>query len=145
MAQVHPFTNPFFRSATFDSNHSNDAQFNPYGNFFNFHGQSPWENSAKMSQDWFELSQQCWQAFSELATWQQQTLHQNMLDSAQVMMHCMQLSTNPTHLYRYIRRNWQKPYMTLGAQSLTAAKLLTKLMTNNMCTWQNAFHKHQSH
>ncbi len=143
MAQVHPFTNPFFKSATFEaSNTGKEDSFSPYGNFFNLNSKNnPWGKTAKMSQDWFEFQQKYWQEYMELATWGQQTFHQNLVDSAHAMMHCMQLSTNPAHMYRYIRRNWQKPYMAMGAQSLTATKMLTKLMTQNMAAWQQAMGK----
>ncbi len=143
MAQIHPFTNPFFKSASFESSHNKDEGFSPYANLFNFSAKNnPWAFPMNMSQNWVEYQQKYWQEYMEFFTWQQQTLHQNLVDSAQVAMHCMQLSSNPSHLVRYIRRNWQKPYMTLGAQSLHATKLMTKIMTNNMCAWQNAFNKH---
>ncbi len=147
MAQVHPFTNPFFKSPSFDNAAYNTTNpFTPYQTFLGFNTKhNPWNFTQLSSQNWFAVQQKFWQDYIELVTWQQRTLQQNMVDSAQAMMHCMQLSAKPTHLFRYIRRNWQKPYVTLGAQTMNASRLYTKFMTDSLYTWQKTFSSHQPH
>lgn len=139
MAQVHPFTNPFFKTPQAGhSQYQPNDPFMPYQSFFAFNTKNNPFAASEMSQHWVEFQQKLWQDAMEYFSWQQNTMQQNMVDSAKVMMHCMQLSANPPHLYRYIRRNWQKPYATLGAQSIHGAKLYTQLLTDSLCAWQKA-------
>ncbi len=149
MAQVHSFTNPFFKSPLFEASNTGFQSadpFKPYAAFFKFDpSTNPWTSAHTLTQSWIELQQRFWQEYTEWFTWQQQTMQQNMVDSANIMMHCMQLSAKPTHMYRYMRRNWQKPYVNLGAQTLNASRLYTKLMTDSLYAWQKAFSAHKVH
>lgn len=146
MAQIHPFTNPFFKTPTFDATQGVKSHFDPYTAFFKTGAKNnPFMFGGNFSAHWMEFQQQYWHDYLAFLSWQQQTLSQNMADTTKVMMHCMQLWVNPTHYYRYVRRNWQKPYSNMGAQMLTGSKLLTKLMADSMCAWQKAMSDYKPH
>ncbi|MBS0286539.1 MAG: hypothetical protein JSR17_04535 [Proteobacteria bacterium] len=142
MAQVHPFTNPFLKSTQGSSSFKPADPFMPYQAFFAFNAKNNPFAANEMSQHWAESQRKLWQDAMEYFSWQQNTMQQNMVDSGKVMMHCMQLSANPPHLYRYIRRNWQKPYVTLGAQYLHGAKLYTQLISDYLCAVQTTCSHH---
>lgn len=142
MAQVHTFSNPFLNAQKHEkgshkSPHQDYTPFTNYQTMFEFPLKSaPWLNYTHMGHHWFESQQKFWQEYWEWASWQQQMMQQNFQDSSRFMMHCMQLSANPQKLARYIRMNWQKPYLTLNAQALTSSRLLSKMMMDCLNTSQ---------
>ncbi|MBS0290191.1 MAG: hypothetical protein JSS07_09190 [Proteobacteria bacterium] len=115
MVQIHTFTNPFLGFASDAIPH------------------------------WITLEQSCLHNYWEWLSWQQETMQKNYQDTQHVMTHFMQLAANPSHLHRYIRRNWQKPYIHLNAQAITSMRLLSKFMIQNWCTWQTAIMPEQKH
>jgi hypothetical protein len=137
MTQVHTFSNPFLNhKQEKNTSHQDDSAFSNYKTM-------PWLHGAQMGGHWFESGQKFWQEYWEWASWQQQIMQQNIQDGSRLMMHCMQLSANPQKLARYMRMNWQKPYLTLNAQALTSSRLLTKMMTDCMSTVQK--HEEKKH
>lgn len=144
MAQVHPFkSNP-------NDNNSSDGHphFEPYSAMFGYGFKSaPWLISQRVTQHWFECQQKFWKEYMEWATWQQQTMRQSMMDSSHWMMHCMQLSGQPEKLHRYLRLNWQKPYLAMSSQAVTSNRMLMHIMIDNWCTWQKVMSQseHSTH
>ncbi len=133
MAQVHPF----FKSTNSFYEHQEHSHFEPYSAMFHYgFKNAPWLISQRITQHWFECQQRFWQQYLEWATWQQQTMHQSMMDSSRWMMHCMQLSNQPEKLHRYLRLNWQKPYLSMASQAVASNRMLMHLMIDNWCTWQ---------
>ncbi len=93
-----------------------------------------------MTPNWLQgfqgVQQQFMQGWWDYLTWQQWSLQQAFYDNSRWLTHLMQLTQQPQTLYRYTRMNWQKPYLSLHAQSVTGTRLLTQLWTDTFKAWQ---------
>ncbi|MBN9286521.1 MAG: hypothetical protein BGO43_06435 [Gammaproteobacteria bacterium 39-13] len=105
----------------------------------------PWLSNPHFSEDWVALQQKFWQGYMEWISWQQHVMQENFQENMRLIMHSLQLSSDPNTFYRYMRFNWQKPYLNLGAQTLSSTRLMTRLMLESWCAWQKMFlHSSQS-
>lgn len=75
--------------------------------------------------NWVQFQETCWQS--------------NLIDITRFTSHLAGLATEPELLFRYSRRNWQKPFATLSAQYLTQLQLLSQLTIESL----SYLHKHR--
>lgn len=119
-----PFMIPSFTFTSFYSNAKENDANQPY----------------QLTQHWlqgYQASQQhLLQGWWDYLTWQQWSLQRSFFDGIRWYTHCLQLTQQPQTLYRYTRMNWQKPYLGLNAQAVTANRLLTGVWTDSLQAWQ---------
>ncbi len=119
-----PFTIPAVTLPFFNPEIKKDAAYQPY----------------VFTQDWLQgyqaVQQHLLQGWWDYLTWQQWSLQRSLSDGIRWYTHCLQLTQQPQTLYRYTRMNWQKPYLGLNAQAVTATRLLTGLWTDSLQAWQ---------
>ena len=109
--------------------------FDPYKMFSQPHAQ-PFFMSHKLLHTWFEMNQKFWQNYLEYAMWRNKALLEMMFESTRWAMHSTQLMGNPQAYQRYLRANWQKPFMSVNAQALNSARTWTHLMMDNSAYFQ---------
>ncbi len=118
-----PFTIPSFTFTSFYPHTKENDAYQPY----------------PFSQNWLQgyqaMQQHLLQGWWDYLTWQQWSLQRSLFDAIRWYTHCLQLTGHPQTFYRYTRMNWQKPYLGLNAQAVTAAKLLTGLWTDSLQAW----------
>lgn len=125
-----PFTIPpfTFSSLYTNSKEENDA-YHPY----------------RFTQDWLQgfqtVQQHLLQGWWDYLTWQQWSLQRSLFDGIRWYTHCLQLTQQPQTLYRYTRKNWQKPYLDLNEQAVTATRLFSEIWTDSLQAWQQNLNK----
>lgn len=112
----------------FNSHTKENDPFHPY------HFNHSWLHELQ------SLQQQFMQGYWDWLTWRQWSWQQAFYDNARWFNHCLELTQEPKTLYRYTRMNWQKPYLELSAQSVTSARLLTKLWLDTFTSLQKYQH-----
>lgn len=111
--------------------------FDPYKMFSHAH-YSPFLMSHTMLHKWFEMYQKFWLNWFEFRMWQNKSLMDAIFQSSRWYMHSFQLMGHPQIFSRYLRANWQKPFMAFNAQTLSAARLMTHMMMENGMFFQKA-------
>lgn len=146
MAHIHSTSNKHSEASpvTLRTHHGKEENvFDPYKLFSAGIKNPTWLYNPEFSQNWISLQQKLWQEYMEWLSWQQRAMQENFQESIRLMMHCLQLSSHPNTLYRYMRFNWQKPYLNLSAQTLSSTRLMTRMMIDSWCAWQKLFLKHE--
>jgi hypothetical protein len=123
-----PVIFPQSRAGAQDTNQENP--FDPYKVFSQAHA-SPFFMSHKLLHTWFEMNQKFWQNYVDYTMWRNKALLEMMIESSRWVMHSAQLMGNPQAYHRYLRANWQKPFMSLNAHALTSARMLTHMFMEN--------------
>ena len=123
------YSNPFMAQMQFKT-------FDPYQLFTQSFFFKPWEIAQHSLQTYFSMQQKLQENTIEWVMWQQMAYQQSMMESARWLTHCMQLTNEPQTLFRYLRMNWQKPYLELGTQAVTSSKLLSHMWTTYLSEWQ---------
>jgi hypothetical protein len=85
---------------------------------------------------WLEVQQTFWQRYCDWLSWQQFVAQEGTKDNLRGLEHTLQLTSQPLTLYRYLRLNWQKPYLHFGSHALTSSRLLSRAFTDSWATWQ---------
>lgn len=109
--------------------------FDPY-KVFSQTSISPFFMSPQLLHVWFEMNQKFWQSYLEFALWRNKTLYETFFESSRWMMHSGQFMGNPQVYYRYLRANWQKPFVSFSAQALNSARMLTHMFIENSTYFQ---------
>lgn len=135
MAQVHSFPNPFdFKQYTTQFKFPMPEESMQY--FGKWLAQNPFATSQHIFENYYPVQKKCWDNYWTWANWTLSSLHETSFEASRLMMHCIQLSPEPHTLFRYLRMNWQKPYLSLSAQAISAARLFTQLSSENYNYWQ---------
>jgi hypothetical protein len=136
MAQLHSFSNPFdFKQYAEQFKFPMSEEFGMH-NFAQWMNQGPWNFSQQLFENYYPLQKKCWDNYWKWANWTQSNVQLSAFETSRWMMHCMQLAPEPNTLFRYLRMNWQKPYLSLSSQSISSTRLLSRLTAENLSFWQ---------
>lgn len=133
MPRVYSFF-PQEAAKQFKSHFSKECDpFETYKHFFSqINTLSPWTATQQGN---YAFAKTLCHGYWEWAKWQQITWQQAVNNGSRWMMHCMQLSSQPHTLYRYVRMHWQKPYLAYSAQTITGSRLLAGIITDCWTAW----------
>ena len=113
-----------------------DFSSNPFFNPYKFMHTAPWMSPDAFTQNLYGSSTEFWRDYWKWVNFQHKALQEDLFESSRWLTHCMQLSSHPQTLYRYLRMHWQKPYIEIASQTFTSSRLMGQMWMDSWDCWQ---------